>query len=511
MNKNILILTVFGFVGCTTTKHYISTSRPHSTTTTAPVQNTAKQQPQAKATEVSKTTATNSVLPVVTVHSSAPMVAPTVPEPHPIQVAPAPEKTESTGGFFSFFQSKPEKAVEAKARSTVEYPVNSQKIGVMLPLTGKSAHLGQRALTAIRMGLGLSDPNPKFSIALFDTQGKPELAKIGVEKLLRDDNVIAIIGGLGAKDAQAISAQADFNRVPFVTFSQKSNLTEDSDYTFRNAVTPDMQVNHLTDFAFNKLQARRFAVLYPNDAYGVEFANKFWDHVLARGGQVVAAQTYDPKDTDLNIYIQKMVGTYYVEDRMDEYKARLKEMAQKKQKLQQAEANKPKKNSRENEVKESILPPIVDFDAVFVPDSGRALGQAIAFFKSNDVSGLTFLGTNLWNTPDLARKVGTHLDKKIYFVDAESNTTDNSSTDFFKRYVELHQEEPTLLEAQTFESAKIIKEVVLSGANHREALASEMRELGRRQGAFSEIYMNNEKEIVRPLTILSPVQPETKN
>ena len=517
--KKIILCALYLFsVSCTTTKHYINTAKPqapistHATTTNTKSSSNVKIASSITPPIVTvHTVAENSLLTAPTTASSSTNteLAPVAPTHGPTQTnQPADVKKEETSSVFSFFQSKPESPIQTKSRSTIEYPTNPVKVGVMLPLTGKSAHLGQRALTAIRMGLGLSEPNPKYSIALYDTQGKPELAKPGVEKLLKDDNVIAIIGGLGAKDAQAISSQADFFRVPFFTFSQKSNLTEDSDYTFRNAITPEMQVNQIADFAFSKLQLKKFAILYPNDAYGVEFANKFWDHVLARGGQITAAQVYDPKDTDLNIYIQKMVGTYYTEDRMDEYKAKLKDLAQKKKKAQ--EEQKPKKNGRENEVKESLLSPIVDFDAVFVPDSGRALAQSIAFFKSNDVSGLTFLGTNLWNTPDLARKVGPH-EKKIFYTDAESNITDNSNTEFFKKYVELHQEEPTLLEAQTYESARIIRDLLNAGHNSRDSLTSEMRELGRRQGAFSEIYMNNSKEIVRQLTILSPSFTDPKN
>jgi branched-chain amino acid transport system substrate-binding protein len=393
----------------------------------------------------------------------------------------------------------PKKDIVQKEKFKDRYPVDAKKVGAILPLTGKNANLGQRALASIRLGLGLTETNPTISLVLYDSQGEPALAAAGVQKLLKDDNVIAIFGGLGAKEAVAISEKADFFEVPFFAFSQKSGLTDNSEYTFRNAVTAEMQVDKLAEFSFEKLSLKRFAILYPNDAYGVEFANKFWDLVLARGGSVTAAQAYDPKSSDLNVYVQKMVGTYYNDDRLDEYKQKIKELKEKKAKKF---ADGVKKNSRENEAKESILDPIVDFDAIFIPDSGRALGQAMAFLKSNDVQNLTYLGTNLWNTPDLVRRAGAH-NQHLFFVDTDSSNIANTNSDFYKKYFALNQEEPQLLEAQTYEAAKIIREQLSFGATGRESLASNLRSLGRRAGAYGEIRMNNNKEIERDLSILT--------
>jgi ABC-type branched-subunit amino acid transport system substrate-binding protein len=73
-----------------------------------------------------------------------------------------------------------------------------------------------------------------------------------------------------------------------------------------------MQVRYLVKSAIEDLGIKKFAVLFPNDAYGVEFTNIFWDEVLARGGQVTSAQSYSSKETDFHAVIQRLVGTYYV-------------------------------------------------------------------------------------------------------------------------------------------------------------------------------------------------------
>ncbi len=382
--------------------------------------------------------------------------------------------------------------------------VDAKVIGAILPLTGKNANVGQHALNAIRMGLGLNKADARFRLAIFDTQSLPESASAGVDKLVRDDKAIALIGGLSSKEAMGIAQRADFLGLPFIALSQKSGLTSVGDFVFRNSLTPEMQVDQLVQYAYEKLSARRFAILYPNDTYGVEFSNIFWDHVLARSAQVVAAQTYDPKENDFNAVIKKMVGTFYPEARPEEFKERQKELRlAKKDRDQKNSKNKVKKNSREHEVEENILSPIVDFDVLFLPDSGKSLGQVMAFMKVNDVPKVSYLGTNIWNTPDIVKRAGAQADG-IYFVDAvDLNDAKMRETNFFKEYLSQYNEEPTLIEMQAFESAKVIRDVISGGATTREQVASRLRSLGRTAGVTGELRMSSLRELERPVHVLS--------
>lgn len=428
-----------------------------------------------------------------TLVTTAPVAAPLVevvsaPSPSPLIV-------EDTQGF-NLLEEKKE-----KPRSSENFDSVAQKIGVILPITGKNAALGQRTLNAIRLGLGLEEKGSLFQIAIYDSQSNSETAAQGVEKLLREDNVVAVLGGLSSKEAQNLAAKAEFFQVPFFSFSQKSGLTDGADYTFRNSVTPEMQAARLLQHAFKTLNAKRFAILYPNDAYGVEFANKYWDLVLAGGGDVVAAQAYDPKDTDLNIYVKKLVGTYYNDARVEDYKARVKELSDKKRKQKESEPNK-KRNTREHEAQENILLPVVDFDVLFVPDSGKALGQIMAFMKNNDVAQMTYQGTNLWNTSDLYRRVGNG-GSSVFFVDASFTSEEQNKSDFHAKYVSKYAEEPTLVEAQFYEVARILKDTIGNSSIGRKSLAYQLSILGRKQGAYGEIRMNNNHEIERPLHIFT--------
>jgi branched-chain amino acid transport system substrate-binding protein len=383
----------------------------------------------------------------------------------------------------------------------------SNVIGAILPLSGRNASVGQHALNAIRLGLGLNKGEKNFRLALFDSQSEPEMAAKGVDKLVNEDKAVAVIGGFTSREAYSIAARAELLSVPFIGFSQKPDLTSVGDYVFRNALTPEMQVNTLVDFAFEKLGAKRFGILYPNDSYGVEFSNTFWDHVLARGGQVTAAQTYDPKSTDFSDVTQKLVGLYYPEARAEELKQRLKEI--KLAKKQAAQKKDPSlispntKSTRDNYSDAQVLPPVVNFDVLFVPDTSRALGQVIAFMKFYEVENMNYLGTNLWNSADLPKRAVIE-DGAIYFVDAIDHTESaHRQTEFFKEYTAEFNEEPTLVEIQAYEAARILKDLVVGGANSRESLAFGLRNLGKTTvGVTGELNMSPQRDILRPIHVM---------
>nr|BFD68951.1 hypothetical protein HAGR004_39730 [Bdellovibrio sp. HAGR004] len=368
--------------------------------------------------------------------------------------------------------------------------VQSQTVGVVLPLSGRNAPVGQRALRGLEMGLGLHIPGSGFKLAVMDSEGNPDSARRGVERLVKEDNVIAIVGSLLSKTAPAVAAKSDELGVPTIALSQRSGLTEIGPTVFRNSLTSGMQVRALVRTAMEDLGMKKFAILYPNDPYGIEFTNIFWDEVLARGGEITAVQTYSVKETDFRLVIQRLVGTYFGEARQDEFNLRLKE-------LQQS----GKKHSVRQSNLENVLPPIVDFDGIFIPDSARAMGQISAMLSYNDVRGVKLLGTNLWNTKDIAKRAGNFA-QSLIFVDSMSPSSQDRSR-FVGEYRSLYNEEPSLIEIQAYDAGLILRQLIAAGASSREDLVKKMSELNRFPGSLGSLSINAEREIERPVTTLT--------
>lgn len=371
--------------------------------------------------------------------------------------------------------------------------VEPKTVGVVLPMTGKYAGISQKTLRGVQMGLGLYGNNQSsFKLAVVDSEGNPDNARRGVEKLVKEDNVIAVIGSVLSKTAPAVASKSNELGVPSIALSQKFGITELGPNVFRNSVTSEMQVRNLVRTAMEEAGLKKFAILYPNDQYGTEFANLFWDEVLARGGSITAAQIYSPKETDFREPIQRLVGTYYIEARADEYKIRLKEWA-----------DAQNKRSIRNPPPDDLLPPITDFDAIFIPDSAKALGQISAMLTYNSVKGVKLLGTNLWNVPGIAKRAGNSASQLLFVDSFVGSDAHYVNSNFVRDYKNEFNEEPGIFEIQAYDSALLLRQLVAQGATSRESLSRSLASLKDFPGSLGLLSMTSDREIQRPLLCLT--------
>jgi len=373
--------------------------------------------------------------------------------------------------------------------------VDPRTIGVALPLTGKYAPIGQKVLRGIELGLGLDGgETSSIRLAISDTEGNSDKARRCVDQLVKEDSVLAIVGSVLSKTATAVASRANELGVPSMTLSQKAGVTELGPLVFRNSLTNEMLIRKLVHTAMQEKGWTRFAVIYPNDAYGVEATNLFWDEVRARGGQVVAAQTYAPSETDFRNVVQRLVKTYYIEDRAEEYRVRLRNWS----------ANQSRHGANRNAPPEDLLPPVVDFDAIFIPDDAKALGQIAAMLSFNNVRGVPLLGTNLWNVPGLAKRAG-NFSKSLIFVD--SIVADNDAfkaTAFAKEYRATYGEYPGLFEVQGYDAALLMRKLLQTGGTKsREGMASALTQVQDFDGALGKVSMLKSRELARPVFALT--------
>lgn len=371
--------------------------------------------------------------------------------------------------------------------------VDPRAIGVILPLSGPNANIGYKALRGIQLGLGLYGDNKStgFKLAVVDSEGNVDGARRGVERLIQEDNVVAIIGGLLSKTAAVEAARAQEFGVPTIMLSQKAGLTQAGEAIFRNALTSQMQVQALVDVAMKSLGMKNFAIMYPNDAYGTEYANLFWDEVKARGGNITAAQTYVPTEADFRSHVMKLTGSYYLDDRAEELRIRQKDLAEKN----------PKRSARNSGPSiEDILPPIVDFDALFIPDESRAVGQIAPALAYNNVKGVRLLGTNIWNSPRFLQRGQRFVENAIFVDSILTSDPTFTNSPFYSNFKTAFNDDPGLTEVQAYDSALILRQLIASGETTRIGLQQRMASLTNFPGALGILSVSPDREIRRPVT-----------
>ena len=369
--------------------------------------------------------------------------------------------------------------------------VEPYTIGAILPLGGQYDAVAQKTLRGLQLGLGVFGPSrSSFKLAIIDGENSPDDAKKAVETLVGEDHVMAVVGSLLSKNSVSVAVRANELGVPSIALSQKAGITDVGNTVFRNAITSAMQVQYLVKTAMEDQGMRKFAILYPNDSYGVEYANLFWTEVEKRGGKIVGAQPYNASETDFRNPVKRLVGTYYVEDRQVEYKNRLKEWFK--------NQKNPKASGR-NSAPEDLLPPIVDFDGLFVPDGPKAMGQIAPMLAYVGVQNVRFLGTNLWNSPDFLRR-GQRFVEKSLFVDAEASVSAKfSSTKFFSDFKQTFGTEPGMFELQGYETGILLNRLISDGERSRLGLAERMARMEKTPGVLGPMQMSSERELIWPI------------
>jgi ABC-type branched-subunit amino acid transport system substrate-binding protein len=323
--------------------------------------------------------------------------------------------------------------------------VSGHSVGVLLPLTGKFSKFGSQARQAIELAFeGKAD-----SLVFEDSGDTAEQASQALDRLIVDKQVVAVIGPLLSKGIEQLSQRAQELGVPILTLAQQSGVP--GDYVFRASLSPKQQVNEIASYTVNQLEFKKFAIVYPQGRFGQEYADAFWDSIEALGGEITEIESYSSHETDFREVVDRSVSLYYKDARARE----LGELAQTRK-----EKNIQKKTRKTEDF--FNLTPIIDFDAVFIPDEAKVVGQIIPTFQYRDVNKTSFLGISTWNSSALLQRLPTHSEAS-YFVDVLS--LDNPPAEFkafSEKYQQTYNSKPGVMEATAYDTASVIRSLFKS-------------------------------------------------
>lgn len=334
--------------------------------------------------------------------------------------------------------------LEKKFKPTVKMPkFRRYTVGCMLPLSGPYEIYGQRALRGIEIAMNQfnsDEMNPSITVLVKDTGSDPDRALKAVEEL-NNAEVAAIIGPITAAVPAAFAAQD--RGLPILTLTQKDDITVIGDYVFRNFITPRMQVATLVKYITNNLGLERVAILYPDEHYGNTHMNLFWDEIIAHGAKVVGVESYDPSSMDFADPIKKLVGLFYeIPEDLKPEPLSTPDGDFELKPDDDPEAEKPK--------------PVVDFDAIFIPDAPKKAGLIIPQLVYYDIEDVYLLGTNLWHSEKLIEMAGQYAQGAIiadgFFAASESDRV----KEFTVRFQNAYGKQPEFIEAIAYDNAMML-------------------------------------------------------
>ena len=197
------------------------------------------------------------------------------------------------------------------------------KVGVVAELTGDIPAVGASCKNAAEMAVaevndagGLDVGGKKYKVELYieDNAGKADQSASAAQKLITQQNVVAIIGPNASRYAIPASEIAESSKVVLITpWSTNPKTTLDAKtnapkkYVFRACFIDPFQGRVVAKFAMDNLKAKKAAVLYDVASdYNKGIAEFFKSTLEGAGGQVVAFETYTTGDKDFSAQLTKI-------------------------------------------------------------------------------------------------------------------------------------------------------------------------------------------------------------
>jgi ABC-type branched-subunit amino acid transport system substrate-binding protein len=354
----------------------------------------------------------------------------------------------------------------------------SGAIGVVLPLSGAFAPVAEQTLRGVLLAAGVfaaepaaqgADPAAQrggLRVLVRDTGGRADRAAAAVHELAARGDVAAVLGPLLTGEVQTAAAAARETGIPLLALTRHESVSQDGGPVFRVGLTRRMEAEVLADHAVRGLGLERFAILHPDDEYGREFEALLWQALEARGAHVVAVAGYDPGGSDFVAPIRRLVGYDLLTD------AERALLAERGARPPETTGSRPSDAAGSAGASASAapvagepLPPIVDFQALFIPDAPDKIALITPQLALADVDGVTLFGPSAWHHPDLVRGAGPRLEGAFFTSAFDPENPSPFVREFVRRYQAAYGDAPSAFAAQGFDAANLVAIQMVRGAS----------------------------------------------
>jgi len=167
------------------------------------------------------------------------------------------------------------------------------RVALMLPLTGRSAPIGQAMQQAAELSL-FDTGGKELALASYDSGDSADQANQAYRKA-RTEGVALVLGPLFGSSARGLAPLVKEGGANVISFSNDDQAAQPGVWIMGIAAPP--QVRRVVDYALS-VGIKRFAAFAPQTTYGDQMVRTLQGYVGQRGGQIVATELF-PENLDL--------------------------------------------------------------------------------------------------------------------------------------------------------------------------------------------------------------------
>lgn len=176
------------------------------------------------------------------------------------------------------------------------------KVGVIAPLSGNQAFLGQDFKEGVEL-----KTRSNMSLIFEDSQGDVAKAVSAYNRLKMEGVDVVVLAGLGD---EAIIPLADKDNIPTIlTVSSTGGLPAKSKYVFRYFTNADGDAPVMVKYIADNLDVKKIAVLNVQDNFGISYKDVFSQEAKKRGIEITKTEQFSYTDFDYKTQLVKLANT----------------------------------------------------------------------------------------------------------------------------------------------------------------------------------------------------------
>jgi ABC-type branched-subunit amino acid transport system substrate-binding protein len=313
--------------------------------------------------------------------------------------------------------------------------ISTSDIGLILPLSGEKAGFGQKALSGVDTGLKILGLNESVKIHTKDSLDSPAQAAQAVTDLIREQRVSFIIGGLFPESAKAEYIEARKYGVLYISLSQINLPKEEKNHHLIEIQgSIESQIEALLSDEMIKKFGTRIGVIYPENEGGKAYVDEIWRKANQKNVQVTSIASFPKNTHDYRDAAQLFLGLKYPRERSEELRIVDDVYSLEKSSIRRVQT----------------LPPVIDFDWVFLAAYPQEATQLIPTLGYYDANRIKVVGGPSWVSKSMVKEqknLGT-----LYFVGDDPKDINQT---MLNKFQEIYGKPASLIEIIALDAMKI--------------------------------------------------------
>lgn len=346
---------------------------------------------------------------------------------------------------------------ESSEEKTSDGGTIDAKIGVISILSGSGSAYGEAITNGFKLAQKEINEKGELNIELLveDSAGEQEQALSAAQKIMSDDEVVAILGPTLSTEMNVVGPEADLNGIPIMgTSTTAKGIPQIGEYVFRNSLPEEIAIPAAIEKAVEKYDAKKVALIYGND------------DVLTKSGFDTMEKT--AKDMKLDIVT---IETF--QKGQSDYNAQLTKIKELKPDL--------------------ILSSALYNEGAVIMDQARKMGITVPF-----------VGGNGFNSPKVIEIAGDASEGLIVATPWFAEKEDPKVQEFVKNYEAEYGLAPDQFAAQAYDALYIMAEGLKNaGEADRDALRDAIAEIKDLEGILGKFSFDKDGDIVMEPSVVT--------